>query len=148
MIRTAVCWKTQCCSGLKLLLTLRMQNHNHMSCSTTGSFTVTKSKQFIYVCMYTYIMYVGVSYSIKLRQVGRIVFYFFYYYYFPVQRVYGTLKQNVVKFSTTLKSLTMMLNHLDHITWLKNCANLSVLFSKRRSGNRKHTFVFSFTEMC
>ena len=89
-------------------------------------------------------MRVGVKYSIKLGYVDRIVFYFFYYYYFSVQRVYGTPKQNVVKFLTTLKSVTMMLNHLDHITWLKNCANLflvdkyeTFLYPKKRRSFQK-----------
>ena len=43
---------------------------------------------------------------------------------FCQQRAYGTLKQNLVKFLTTFKSLKKMLNHLDHIIWQINCANI------------------------
>ena len=43
---------------------------------------------------------------------------------FSQQRAYGTLKQNLVKFLTTFKSLTKMSNHLDHIIWQINCGNL------------------------
>ena len=34
------------------------------------------------------------------------------------------MEQNLVKFVTTLKSLTEKLNHLDHIKCHGNCANL------------------------
>ena len=57
------------------------------------------------VCLF---LCIGVNCSIKLGYVGRIVFDFFYYYHFSVQRACGTLKQNLVKFLTALKSLSMM----------------------------------------
>ena len=50
--------------------------------------------------------------------------YITFYQFFSIQRAYGTLKENLVKFLTTLKSLTKMLSHLDHIIWQRNCANL------------------------
>ena len=40
---------------------------------------------------------------------------YIYYHFFSLQRAYGTLKQNLVKFLTTLKLLSAMLNHLYHI---------------------------------
>ena len=42
-----------------------------------------------------------------------------------MQRAYGTLKQNLVKFLNSLKSLTQIINQLDPINWHRNCANLS-----------------------
>ena len=53
-----------------------------------------------------------------------IYIYIYILSFFSIQRSYGTLKQNLLKFLTTLKSLTKMLNHLDHIIWQINCANL------------------------
>ena len=59
----------------------------------------------------------------------KVYIYIYILSFFSIQRSYGTLKQNLVKFLTTLKSLTKMLNHLDHIIWQINCANLW-LFSR------------------
>ena len=44
-----------------------------------------------------------------------------------MQRAYRTLKQNLVKFLTTLTLLTKQLKHLDQIKWHRNCANLWLL---------------------
>ena len=42
-----------------------------------------------------------------------------------MQRAYGTLKQNLVKFLNSLKSVTQIINQLDRINWHRNYANLS-----------------------
>ena len=67
--------------------------------------------------------------TVKSNFCSTKVYIYIYYHFFSLQRAYGTLKQNLVKFLTTLKSLTKMLNHLDHIIWQINCANLW-LFSR------------------
>ena len=53
--------------------------------------------------MYTE-MGLGVTCSKKLRQVGRIVIIIIilsFFFFFLIQRTYGTLKQNLVKFKYT-----------------------------------------------
>ena len=60
----------------------------------------------------------------------NVYIYIYILSFFSIQRSYGTLKQNLLKFLTTLKSLTKMLNHLDQIIWQINCGNLW-LFSRQ-----------------
>ena len=91
---------------------------------------------YIYICTYIYkyicvcacvcacVRVFGVNCFIKLGQPGRIFFITFFISFFSILRGYGKLKQNLVKFLTILKSLTKKLNHLDHIKWHRNCANL------------------------
>ena len=55
---------------------------------------------FVRVCVF------GVNCSIKLGQEGRIFLLIFDHYFFSMPRACGTLKQNLVKFLTTLKPLT------------------------------------------
>ena len=46
----------------------------------------------LYTCLW---LYTG---SKKLRSVGRVFLIFLYHYRFSIQRAYGKLKQNLVKF--------------------------------------------------
>ena len=67
-------------------------------CSTKVSFTVFRAKQYIYIYIYIYIYYIYICVCVcvfvvncsgKLEKIGRI---------FAIQRAYGTLKLNLVKF--------------------------------------------------
>ena len=48
--------------------------------------------------------------------------------FFAIERVYGTLKEILVKFKYTLKSLTQKLNHVDHIIWHRRCKSLTFYY--------------------
>ena len=80
-----------------------------------------------------------------------VIKYIYIYIYiiilFSIQRAYGTMKQNLLKFLTTLKSLTKMLNHMDHIIWQINCANLW-LFSKQVQDVAVPKETWKFSEKC
>ena len=52
--------------------------------------------------MYMYIYLYVWGYMLKKMQVGSCFFYyFFFYHFFSMQRAYGTLKQNLIKFKYT-----------------------------------------------
>ena len=65
-----------------------------------------------------------VIFAVRKYMYVYIYIYIYIIIFFSLQKAYGTLKQNLIKFLTTLKSLMKMLNHLDHIIWQINCANL------------------------
>ena len=117
--------------------------------------------KYIYIYMYMYIC----------------IYVYIYIYIYIYICIIISLQSAFVKFLTTLKSLTKILNHLDHIIWQINCEQISdfledkyktllylkehgsfqkaIIFCRfsqhiqqRRSSNHRHTFVFSFTEMC
>ena len=129
MIGTAIWRRTQYCSGFKAASDLSYTKPQSQVLFAIRKYALQYlSQNKIYIF--------GVNCSIKLVQVGRIFFLFlnfFYHYFFSIQRAYGTLNQNLLKFLNTLKSLTKLLNQLDHIKWFRDCVNLW-LFGRQTEG--------------